>query len=543
MSGKVDNKNKKQGNSNNNRSRRNNRNSNNRRDGDNMVDVRGSGSDSNDKGCYRNDNDPRWYGSVESVRDAASLAFSNVSGSPVTFGEPGTVIYPEGAFPGILVANWVPTYFTLMNGPTELYTQEATNIAGKQIYSFVRHANSGAKNYSWQDMMLTIMGADQIFSMLAAGIRAYGLIMQYEQKNRYIPEALVSALGFNAADLRNHLADFLFGLNLRIRKSSVMWIPMDLPITARHFWMNSEVYMDNASAKAQFYAYKQALTYKFSPVTEMTGSSLVPVAIPNNMTVDQYFTLIDTMMEPIITDNDCGIIFGDIRKAYTPQRIFTMKEIAPDYSIQPTFSQEVLLQIHNSMALPLRATPSVLPTAITQATGTALDAGQLVGSIYAVAGPSVPDAERILDMYGRVSRKTILNFKGSEIPSPDMIMVATRCHGIQFTDNPKMFHTGTEAINSYTIYHYDANQEIAAFSTMNVISSDDPNRDKFVTALSYFDWAPICYLCSEEADGGTITGRPILDIDNYTYITDVELVKMNTTAALGSWDIPSSLNR
>lgn len=113
-------------------------------------------------------NDPGWYEvSPELTRDVASIPFNIITGSglpKVNVPNSGTTIamlgndFSDCALPGVFAIRYVPTIGTSA-GPTS-----AVNVAGRSIYSWVRHQNSGHSNYEAVDLLDYILAMDSIYT-------------------------------------------------------------------------------------------------------------------------------------------------------------------------------------------------------------------------------------------------------------------------------------------------------------------------------------------------------------------------------------------
>lgn len=496
-------------------------------------------SDCKDAGYSRvrnSDNDASWYAlNPQLLKDAASINTTNVSGDPIRWNTSGQFSFGPwtSAVPGIFVLEWHPTVGTFSNisGPTVTgVTQNpnptaAINLAAKNIYSFVRHKNSGAANYESPDLMMAIEAATNAFSAIALGIRAYGIAMYYNQKNRYTPQALLSAMGFDPNDVINNLANFRYGINSRIARSQVIWVPNNLSIVARRFWLNTNVYKDSESHKAQFYMFTPGSFYKFEPKTSSTGSSL---SVQNwgagtQHTVAQYFALVDSLLDPIISDEDMGIMFGDMLKAYGENNLFRITAIPDDYAVVPVHNKEVLYQIHN-------ATSINIPNSVVKQDGN--------GNIYQEmmqGGRNTPQVS-----------EAILNY-WEENPTPETVMVSTRMHslvgtlGYNGTGYVMYPLSGTEYVQRFRIFQYNAanaliNNAIQTFDVGN-------NTDIYASILSKFDWAPV-YLPTTFTQGATasadtwVADTLFQDLDNYTLTGPNTILKMHNTALLSEFGVP-----
>lgn len=156
---------------------------------------------SDTKGATKAINDISWYAKTpQLLRDAASLSFNNALGAVVqefntqynVSGEVNvTLASTINRLPGIIRFRYAP-----VPGVANDYTSPV-NLAAQNQYTFIRHANSGAKNYDAPDLMLYFMAINSIYNMINLGKRAYGLAMTYDQRNYYLPKGIVEAAGFD----------------------------------------------------------------------------------------------------------------------------------------------------------------------------------------------------------------------------------------------------------------------------------------------------------------------------------------------------------
>lgn len=476
--------------------------------------------------CANTDNDVSWYAkSTQLLNDAASINTTNVSGFPVKIADSGlgTVVETDLAqsVPGIMTMSIIPSVgaYAKESGTYELPATAPINLAAKNIYSYVRHANSGSSNYDSPDLMMAILAADQVFSAIAMGIRAYGIAMSYDQTNRYTPIALLRAMGFDPDSVINNLSQFRFYINSLISRASVIWVPADMSVVNRHYWMFTNIYRDSEDSKAQYYMYVPYSFLKFEPKAVSTGSSMSVVkwlGDKNNHSVLEYFNMVTDMLDPIISDEDLGIMFGDMLKAYGASNLFAINQIPDNYTIMAVHNKEVLQQIHNANSV------SVEPSNVVQKDG---DIYQEFGATYR---NNFRGGFRLINFW-------------EHSPSPAEVMVSTRlhCRPMQFDttniDAPTAsVMCATEYVRLFTLWYYDGtgNLQSTNFKTFN----DESTLNLGLLALiSKFDWAPAVVTYAYQAgdsylhDTFTINGL-FMDLDNYTELSLSTLSKLNTTA-------------
>lgn len=477
--------------------------------------------------CKNSDNDPSWYSKNQQLlNDAASINTTNVSGYPLDILEPtlGHSAAPVAReVPGVLALNIVPS----IGNYDSSNATSAVNLAAKNIYSYVRHANSGSANYDAPDLMMAILAADQVFSAISLAVRAYGIAMNYNQLDRYTPDALLKAMGFDPNKVTGALAQFRYYINQAIARASVIWVPSDMSIVARHYWMYSNVYRDSENAKAQYYLYTPVNFLKFEPTAESTGSSLSTVRWGNNTFKgpQDWYDMITSMLDPIISDEDMGIMFGDLLKAYGSNNLFTMNQIPDNYTVMPVHNPEVLSQIHNTTTAPVDES----------------GVSQKNNIIYQHKGTMDRKAfHAYLDTF---------NFWTAS-PDPSTVMVSSRLRawptGVESDPDGKVTSgvvCGTEYANSFSLFFYDTNNNLQRqlFRSMNqnLITG-------YIGMLSKFDWMPQFGDYSYTA-GDTIlkdtykVNSFIMDLDNYTEVGSRTVEKMHSVALFSEFGVPKSI--
>lgn len=316
------------------------------KDGD-RNDYRGR-RDTNAMGVDTSTNDKSWYGrNPELLKAGASFAYGYPVGSPAYL---NNAEYPSA---GKLIVSGICTIEVI---PTLGLSKDASsplNQAVRKMYTYIRHANSGAKNYDPADLGLYIGAMDQIYTMFWYGVRAYGTARLYNAQNRYVPYTLLEAEGFNADDVMKNCAQLRYGLNRIATIVNNLVTPSDLPLLARHRWIFSGLFSDGTSPKSQIYMYRPAGYFSFK-LDEQGAGMLNYSSLPEKtLTVNEYLTLLDDMINPILTnyDEDFGIISGDIMKAYDANSLYKLPAVPEEFAIAPEYSEEVLSQVQNTTLL------------------------------------------------------------------------------------------------------------------------------------------------------------------------------------------------
>jgi hypothetical protein len=323
------------------------------------------------QGYRSRDNDVSWYTkNVQNVHDVASLSYNSAVGASFTLNHDGegTAKY-AGALPGVLSLYNMPVVGVAAGSAD---STSPVNIAMRNIYSKVRRANSGAKVYESSDLMMYLMAMDSIYTFHAWMVRLYGLFNAVSIFNRYVPEGVIATQRVNVFDVRANLAQFRAYINNFANRVNAFVVPNNMPIFVRHSWMYSNVYKDEDVRKAQYYLYTPAFLNMFEVDGTTGAGKLVPypvccqwdatngIAVKGSIAYNDIRNMGEALLAPLMKMEDFAFISGDLLKAFGDANVFRLAQIGEDYVTLPTFSEEVLGQIHNTEftgTTPVKVTP------------------------------------------------------------------------------------------------------------------------------------------------------------------------------------------
>lgn len=504
------------------------------------------------RGKSSRDNDIAWYAKNEALlRDSASFAYGIPLGTKINgtvqanmsqFG--GTTISLYGnaeVLPGILAVHFVPTI-----GMSD-DTYSAANLAARNIYSFVRHANSGSANYDSPDLMMYLLATDSCFSFYAMMVRAYGIMRTFSATNRYLPKTVVEAMRLDYNDLMQHLADFRYFINQYAVKLGSLCVPGDMSFIERHIWMNTNVYTDSASWKAQLYMYVQDAFYTFVEQTSGPGYLEYTDWVGNSaskMNLDSIMSFANALIEPLLASEDIGIMSGDILKAFGRENLFYVNMIAEDYTVLPGYSAEVLSQIENTTIL---GTPSSSTTLSSYTRNIVQDVtGPTAGAIrqhFFWEVPAVTATSTYRGQIAALAMPRILNMHKDDVSAGET-MVASRLTNIVtnlgYSNDPspgyavwEVEQCGSEICTSLEISRIvpGGARGVANYNQYAVTTATA------LAAMATFDWAPQLAVITITGNAASIVGYST-DFDNYTVLTSNDLVRMHDAALLSEFDVP-----
>lgn len=497
-------------------------------------------------------NDAAWYGSnAFLVNDSASLAWSTPIGSTTTaLDENVNYNYAIGQ-PGIMTLDVIPVL-----GYSEDNTS-AVNIAARNVYSFVRHVNSGHSNYDAPDLMLYMMALDSAYSFLCWMTRTYGYLMLYSMYNRYLPDALLTANHIDAADLRNHITDLRAFVNMYTVKLGSLVLPASMPVTARHCWMYSGFYADSPNLKAQLYQYAPKGFYQYDELNgagRLVFKPLVPETTEGKNKLLKFAditTYATALLNSIVTSEDCAIMSGDILKAFGPEGVIKLPYLEESYVILPTYSVEVLCQIQNATVLGgnFLADDFMITQSVTTDPRTS---GAIIQKPRFQPGiGSTPHTKPLLDNYH--AKRYMYQPGEQDDPSQNMVSSRLMVFGEVDPSEAKPYinltTVGTEIVTSARITAIDPNGIVTINPGLAMIDYADTAQGFLAQTIqaclvSKFSFHPCtafysAFYFKDDTQKEAITLLGLMDdVSNYTTVTEDVIKRMHDTALLSLYNVP-----
>lgn len=263
---------------------------------------------------------------------------------------------------GIMVFEWVPTVG--VNSDSNKATTPL-NMAVKALYSEIRHANSGARNYEASDLGIYLMAADSLYNVYYDMLRVYGALRTFTPNNRYYPRSLVTALGYDFDDLTRNQANFLFYMQNFAAKLKEFAIPSVMRLFTRHMRYNSVIYTDGDTDKSQLYLFRQKVFFSYEKVDQVKG--LTPLTVPatggdvsattfhdgKQTTFADISGFADRLLNAFMNSDDVALISGDIIKAFGDASVNTLPLADLNYTTPIVKDDGMLTTINNLTIVPI----------------------------------------------------------------------------------------------------------------------------------------------------------------------------------------------
>lgn len=338
-------------------------------------------------------NDPSWYTQYEQLaKDAGTFTFLDPLGTE--YENNHFTIGSDGAYnctqPGIMVLPYVPEFGRMKD------ISDTANVIGTKLYSFVRHANSGSKNYDIPDLTQYVLAVTNAITLVSVLRQMYGVARKFQVSNKYMGKSLLAQFGVDPEEVYRNMADLRYRINSYTQRLNAFAIPGSFNYLTRALWLNEHIWLDNKEInKAQMYAFLPAsywhynwkearLELKSTPIlynnirqgeygsfSSISGNIYSKGDINSSVInpLSNWYDLIEDVLIALSHIEDVGIISGDMLKAFKGNT-FKLVEIPETYYTDFAFSLEVLEQIHN---ITPRNIISKVPTSISALTNEELN--------------------------------------------------------------------------------------------------------------------------------------------------------------------------
>lgn len=461
---------------------------------------RNKGRDKGRMNCKRND--WTWYAYSEQIaKDIASLPYNKLpgyswqfSGRQVSHSTIPTLFTSNTFNQCVMTIDYVPSIGIATK------KVDGINMAAQQLYSFVRHANSGSKVYEAPDLMMYILAMRDIYTSWLELKRIIGLSQLFSFENKNLPDLLISAHGVDPIDLRSNLANYRARLNTLAKKINSFAVPKYFKAFDRGDFVSSNVFADSSSIRGQFYFYRKTGYYLWTPTTSESGSSLTYKS--NQYTLPLRFAGLEQQINAMLADEDAGIMSGDILKAFGDGNLYALTEISGDYIVNPVFSEDALAQIENSRSLTVTTLASDADFAVTQSNG--LIVFQPTWSLSSTDGQYYIIYSDILNSH-KDNPDFRDNLDWTRAITIDEIVTDGDGHSSMQVES-----CGLELVYNYRLWNWTtaSGSMVATNSTFRNVVYTTPGGTVYaneLAKLSQFDWHPFVYVIYKVTTGSSTT--------------------------------------
>lgn len=457
----------------------------------------------------QNRNDPGvneyWYYAVNDdiAKDVASLPYNILTGMPYEIKFNQNLGTKTGTWDAQIGQILILDYDCVPGDSTSKVA--GVNMAATQLYTYIRHKNSGAKVYEAADAMMYVLAMRDIYAHIFEAKRALGAARFYPMVNRSIPDAIVNSMGFILADLTANAAAYRARLNLLIAQVNSFAVPKYFKVFLRTAFVASNIFADSNSLRGQFAIMRRMRYYTWNPKTSTQGTMLEakPVrgtAVSNPIEMSVFLDQLEEMIMSLLLDQDAITISGDILKAFADGELYQVETMGEDYIVEPIYDENMTAQFENAVAADaysgVTAGASLAPN---------LNIYQEDQLIQFSAIAIIPSGSSIihLDSYLFNSHKDSPDFKDNLEWSRLMTMPYVTKAATADVTGTLEFKSGCEFVERMLIRQYnpagDTDQTVYAVPQLVISVGALNNTYKELAILSNFDWHPTIYMSTSLA--------------------------------------------
>lgn len=460
----------------------------------------------------------------------------NSNAANISFYNPVGLAVGDNFFGGISGLKIVPGIMRIGFVPGPGYASsrnDAANVAAKGIVAYITSNIGRSYTYDPQDFTQMLFAYESCILHLVKLSRAIGISELVSDENRYIPEDLLYAIGFNKLeDLPkakwnfNYYANQLNKINFPDLFTNYKW----------HTKLLSKVIRDSDNLKSQLYVLDSEGYYIYSE----TEGKCKFTQYPKTMGLAEWITIMDSMLNPLIESETVGHMSSDIKNAFR-DNLYRLPMIENQYLTPIDKDDELLELIHN-----ITLNGSLVKSRDMEGVDiTSLDITQDIQTSTIVWTPtySVTGTDAINRLHRGIAVSCVLDMKNDN-PSQDNVLLATRGKATVrdiSTDKFQIF-CGTEFFTVATIYIRRPSETtptplvVDTWTAMSLWS----NFAKVITAYDVFDWSPRIMITEKEYTGGkdVYTSAVLGEIRNYTFVSDSILERITEGALASVYNIP-----
>lgn len=495
-----------------------------------------SKSRGNRKTASGNSSNNNWYTANTPLAEASvRLPFVWPLGNAINIpaGGNGSSKYSESKLyvPGVCAIAVAPTIGAQANANSPI------NVAATTEYAFVRHVNSGSRNYDAVDLMQYNLAVANVYALLGFLMRAYGIARTFSGVNRYIPETLLHAMRIkDPNEMLKSLVTVEYQINMLIQKMATLAVPNTMPYFSRMASLYQTIYAESESALSQMYLIIPDGYHRWDTATGDMEYTTIPEA---GLSWNEWVTTVSSLVDEIFRSEDCGIISGDILHAYG-NNIIQIAPMAADYQTPIVHDTVMLNQIKNANIVGA-VTGNNIATNMADKVAPFLTcsprAAVALNEAYAVGAPIMLQYQEGDDtsnfLFESTRLHTTMNSAYQLITGSEIVT------GVYIWEKPYCAFSDGVSDNEYT-KPLSVNPTISfgkiASTNLNQVSEPVMNTLLATKAFKYCPIVPI-YSYVKNTDPWKFRGFNV-DIDNYQVLSSEELRRLHDTAAISLFNVP-----
>lgn len=476
------------------------------------------------------------------MQQALSIPFTEFLGASINRGLSANVTGEE--------TYQIPTVMGVYCNPSPGFTKTGAgardasiNRQAKRLYVKLSSRNAKTTNYTPDDIAILLLQIGEIISMVSFAQRTYGLIWNWNIRNKGISDALLRASRINPETISMTPYEYLGRLNSIIFSLNSIVFPMSFSYFEKCAALYSNVFVDSPTRMAQMYIPCPSTTWIIDE-TGSTGSILktktfVGDQLFGTMNASAVLETLEDMVDAVQTSSTFNLIFSDVLKLMEYENVPTMgfKTIPLDYAVVPKFDAEWNIQIMNAKVIGL---PATLASPVVGGYTTDNDV------VADVTTASVQHAPKFTMRFHAAELDPIVNFF-TDVPSDMEKLLATRFYshakrkleGATYVNDPDNTTLTDHYITHIVIFDND-NSGVAKHRwgyTENVLDMNNTLAGLVMCDINKFSFYPITDIVKVDAATKVESYIGILnDLDCFTTLPFNTIRRVNELTQYGLFD-------
>lgn len=263
----------------------------------------------------------------------------------------------EAVIPGVVQVAYAP----LIGRATGAMT-DPVNVSIRNVWMLIRSLYSNMIPYTADHIGKVLTALGSILMCFSYIKRIYGIVFNYDARNKYIPDGILAAMDVDAADIRQHIPDIRVKLNKVATQMTAFGVPQEFRFIFDHVFYTSNIYVDDATPNSQFIVPSPAFFWKMDWANDklVTVPNIVPKrgepisstnwteATPKLRTWAALEAILDDLVESFVNYEDVYVLASDFRRVYGDNDMFGINPVELDYAIWPVYDQNFLEEMHNA---------------------------------------------------------------------------------------------------------------------------------------------------------------------------------------------------
>ena len=291
-----------------------------------------------------------WNKYPDLLKNASNVPFNTIKGATLRI---DNVKDPEGIQPVNILSGARISYLrTIGNSVT---SEDAFNYQMRMLYLDMHRKYRGMGGYEWADLGIIEKAIVDCFADIARAEKIYGLLNEFQIKNRTIPNQLLTACGLSAniKIVQEDIANFHYQLNRIIVKMSSLCLPQGIAALQSYIELESNVYKDSDTDRAAWIVYECPYVSIYDPMSLGTGGCIRMRARTSGtqgygQLLSDIITDLDAQTSALLSDTDVAKVCSDMIACYGESGVVTLAPIPELYHVPFVYNKERMMQLHNT---------------------------------------------------------------------------------------------------------------------------------------------------------------------------------------------------